>query len=518
MRVVTAHEMRELDREAIEEYGIPENILMENAGLRASMVVAEKYQGLQFPGEIAVIAGKGNNGGDAFVVARHLISEGYPVRVFVLSGIEYKGESLANLEILKRQEVRVNSLEDAAVLESFFLASQDPVLIIDGLIGTGLRDGLTGIYADIIDVINEHSAFTISLDIPSGVRGDTGSVSGKAIRANMTISMGFPKIGLFIYPGAELVGELSVVDISLPPRMKEEGEMRLIAPQDILPQFRHRDRFAHKNQFGHCLLIGGSHGKAGAIVLASKGCLHSGVGLVTVATWEESYSTVSHRIPDEAMSISLSLDPKKYSSYESRMGYFNSVVVGPGLGTSPEAKKLVTDLIERYQGPLVIDADGINVLSNHDVDETLARRKAPTVLTPHPGELSRYLGWEKERLTSDPVGALKEAVERTNCVVVLKGATTLINGPDSPLWLNHAPNAGMAKGGSGDVLAGILGGILAQKYSGLEASKLGVFTHSLAGKHAALDLGHRSMTAGSISDYLPNAFEELKELRAKWED
>jgi NAD(P)H-hydrate epimerase len=514
LRVVTVEEMKLLDKEAMETYGLPELILMENAGSRAARLVAEFYDEIKFQGEIAVLAGKGNNGGDAFVVARQLISEGYPVRLFTISNLDYKGSSKANLDILEKQKMRRIPLETASELESYFDSSTDPVMVVDGLIGIGLKGPLSGIFADIVDVVNTKAEYTISLDTPSGVEGDTGQVLNTAIRADITVAMGFPKVGQFIYPGAEICGELHVVDISLPPHMNQEGKKKLLTASDVVPLFKRRDRYAHKNTFGHCLVIGGSDGKSGAAVLASRGCLHSGVGLVTVGSWQESYDLVSSKSPSECMTYRLPEDPESFDL--KRLEDFSSVVVGPGLGASENTRRVLQRLVRNYQGPLVIDADGINVLDD-SLNEDIVRRKHPTVLTPHPGELARFLGWDRDKVTRAPVAAIEEAVERTHATVILKGATTFIFGPEGMLWISHQPNAGMAKGGSGDVLAGILGGILAQDPNPYDGSRLGVYLHSSAGEFAAEHFGPRSMSAFSLAEYMPNAFKELRRLRESME-
>lgn len=515
MRVVTGREMRDIDELAQSKFKIPSIVLMENAGLRAAEIVARRHSELGYVSEILVFAGKGKNGGDALVVARQLAAMGKRVRLFLLHSFDdYKGESKQNLEILLEQKIRPIVLDNVAPLEEFFHSATGPFLCVDGLLGIGFKGPLAGLFADVVDILNAKIDYMVSLDIATGVDATTGQVIGQAIYADLTIAFGFAKVGHYIAPGAVQRGELVVVDISLPQAFRKDGSIHALAKENVAPLLKRRDQYGHKNSFGHTLLFGGSKGKLGAIALAARACLRSGSGLVTVVTWEDAYEQLLARVEDELMCMPLSLEEKRYADYKSQVHYYSSVVVGPGMGTDERAAKVLGDFIDYYRGPLVIDADGITLLAQADLREKLHGRKGPTILTPHPGELSRLLGVPKPEVVDNPRELVELAAEKTNATVLLKGATTFICGGDGHVYLNHYPNDGMATAGSGDVLAGMIGGIVAQqKMSPRDAVCLGVYLHSMAGDFAAKRLGHRSMTASDIIFHLGDSFLDLRKQR-----
>lgn len=515
MRVVTSKEMRELDELANRKFKIPSIVLMENAGIRAAEIVAKKHSELGWTTEILVFAGKGKNGGDALVVARHLAAMGKRVRLFLLHSFDaYKEESKQNLEILLEQRIRPIILDQVVPLEEFFNSATGPFLCVDGLLGIGFKGPLAGLFADVVDIINAKSDYTISLDIPTGVDATSGQVVGQAILANLTVSFGFAKLGHYIAPGAVHRGELVVVDIALPPVFKKDGNIKCLSRASVAPLIGRRDRYGHKNSFGHTLLVGGSKGKLGAISMASRACLRVGTGLVTVATWDDCFEQIMARVDDEIMCIKINLEDKAYNEYKSLVHYYTSVVIGPGMGTSEKAQKVLGDLIDIYAAPLVIDADGINLLSKPEMKLKLLNRKHPTILTPHPGELSRLLGVSKTEIVDHPREMVERAAEECNAVVLLKGATTFICAGDGQIYLNHYPNDGMATAGSGDVLAGMIGGLNGQqRMSPRDSVCLGVFLHSMAGNYAANRVGHRAMTASDIIYHIGDSFLELREIR-----
>lgn len=514
MRVVTSREMRDIDQTANDKFKIPSIVLMENAGVRTAEIVARKYDELGWRSDILVLAGKGNNGGDALVTARQLLAMGKRVRLFLLHTVDaYKGEAKQNLDILLQQKIRPIILENIGPLEEYFASAQGPFLVVDGLLGIGFKGPLAGLYADVVDLINAKAEYSIALDIPTGVDATTGAVVGNCIHADMTIAYGFGKLGHFISPGSLYRGELRVVDIALPPRLRQDGVIHALTSENVAPLLQRRDRYGHKNSFGHSLLIGGSRGKLGAISMAARSCLRVGTGLVTVATWEDAFDSLLVKLDDEIMSIPLSFEEKQYARYKEEIKDFSSVVVGPGMGTSEKAQRLFNDLIDFYHGPLVIDADGINLLADKAARQKLAARKGPSILTPHPGEMARMLEIKVSDVLSNPRECVERAAEEMNAVVLLKGATTFISAGDGQLYLNHYPNDGMATAGSGDVLAGMLGGIVGQGMNPRDAVCLGVFMHSLSGQCAADKLGHRAMTASDIIHNLGDAFLKLRAQR-----
>jgi ADP-dependent NAD(P)H-hydrate dehydratase / NAD(P)H-hydrate epimerase len=517
MRVVTAREMRDIDDLAIRKFKIPSIVLMENAGLRAAEIVARKHDELGFNSEILVFAGKGKNGGDALVVARHLLARGKRVRLFLLHSFDaYKDESKQNLDILLEQRIRPIVLDNVGPLEEFFNSASGPFLCVDGLLGIGFRGPLAGLFADVVDILNAKTDYMISLDVATGVDATTGQVIGQAIYADMTIAFGFAKIGHYIAPGAVHRGELEVVDIALPGAFRKDGQIHAISKDTVAPLLQKRDRYGHKNSFGHTLLFGGSKGKLGAISMAARACLRVGTGLVTVVTWEDAYEQLLARVEDELMCLPFHPDEKRRDDYRDQIQFYSSVVVGPGMGTGERAQMALRDFIDFYRGPLVIDADGISILRDPQIREKLLGRKNPTILTPHPGELSRLLGVPKTEVVEKPREMVERAAELTNAVVLLKGATTFICAGDGHVHLNHYPNDGMATAGSGDVLAGMIGGIVGQqRMNAKDAVCLGVFLHSLAGDFAAKRLGHRSMTASDIIAHLGDSFLDLRAHRER---
>lgn len=512
MRITTSGEMRELDTTAEQDYGIDATLLMENAGRAATQIILERYPHAGRTTEILIFAGKGNNAGDAFVVARRLMSLERRVRVFHLQTEEgYRGAPRKNFDILKKLRAKLTYLESSADLQSFFASSAGPFTIVDGILGTGLRGDLEGAYYEIVELINQQEASeVIALDIPSGVSGDTGAIHGSSILATLTVSFGFPKFGHFLPPGAARRGELVNVDISLPPRFRKEGNKFLLMRGPISHMLKQRDRYGHKNAFGHTLLIGGSPGRIGAICMAARACHKMGTGLATVATWEDAFQPLLIKLPNETMAVPLRVSGPEADAYRKELPGYSSVVIGPGLGLRSDAKSLIEQFLTSYDGPVVLDADALNIVAENRFHGLLVSRRAPTVLTPHVGEMARLMGVSKEKILADPVKAVQEAVAMTHSIVLLKGAATLVSSPEDRLYLNHYPNEGMATAGSGDVLAGMIGGLLGQRMDPFEATLLGIYLHSLAGDFAARQFGHRSMTAQDIIENISNAFKDIK--------
>ncbi len=514
MRIVTNDEMKSLDDKAVEQIGIPSLVLMENAGLEASRVIHDHLLERNYVGEVLVFCGKGKNGGDGLVVARRLLANGHKVRVFLLHPEEhYTNEASVQLRILKNEKARISVVDSALVIEQYFQSATPPFIAVDALIGTGLKRSLEGLYYDVVEILNKYATEIISLDIPTGVMGDTGRIAGTAIDAIMTISFGYPKLGHFLPPGAAKRGELHHVDLGFPREWVKEGDKFLFTHDNTATLLQKRDRYGHKNSFGHCLLIGGSPGRIGAVEMASHSCLKMGTGLVTVASWEDSFPALEQKLSSEIMSFRIAKDSGKFVVPSPGLSAFSSVVIGPGLGMRPDGAEVLSQLIDLYQGPLVIDADGLNLLAEHKFHSHLSKRRFPTVLTPHPGEMSRLLGISKDEVVEDPTRAVRTAVEYTGAIVVLKGATSLIHSADGMTWFNHYPNDGMATAGSGDVLAGMIGGLLGQRMNPVEATRLGVYIHSLSGEFAAKESGHRAMTALDIIDNIRLAFKDLRDYK-----
>lgn len=512
MRICTRDEIREMDLKSHSQYGINPELLMEIAGARAVEVFLKYRPEAGKSKPIVILAGIGNNGGDAMVIARHLAGISRRSHVFLIGEASLlKSPNDTHYQILQNLKVPVTEVNHISILSSFFDQAPGEYDIIDGLLGTGMSGGTSGLYADVIELSQKNAAFVFSLDLPSGVDSNTGQVAGVSFRADVTASFGFPKLGHFFTPGAALRGKLINLQLSYPVALTRDAQIKLLRAPDVSALIQKRDPYGHKNSFGHTLLIGGTPGRVGAITLSSRACHRTGSGLVTAGTWMESWPALMSHVSDETMTIGLEDVQKITADPHALLSPFSAVVLGPGLGTDARARKLLESILETYQGPLILDADAINLVSMHGLHGRIKSRQAPCILTPHPGEMSRFLGVDKEKIVLSPIGALTQAIELTHATVVLKGAMTLIGGVGEPVYLNHFPNSGMATAGTGDVLAGILGALASQGYDPFSAALVGVYLHSMAGELASEAHPHGSMMAGDITEHLGRAFEKIKE-------
>lgn len=375
-----------------------------------------------------------------------------------------------------------------------------------------------------VNLVNEYSSVLVSVDVPTGISGDNGAMSGNAIEADFTLGVGLPKVCHYVGEGAIHTGVLAVIDAGFPSHLVEGGDKFVLSADHVSAELIARDKFAHKNTFGHCLVVGGSHGMTGAVMMASQAALKVGTGLVTASTWEECYPELCSRIIPEIMTGLIPTEQDDVDDIIRELKRWDSIVIGPGLGRGARARETVLKVLNHFAGPVVVDADAIRVLRIDEDAEVLAQRKWPTILTPHMGEFADFARTEKEKVLENPMEYLKTMVDRTNCCILMKGACSYLGLPNGEIHINYFPNDGMASGGSGDVLAGILGGLLAQspmevKSSAMfankeivyEALKLGIVSHTLAGKHAVENEGARAMTAGSVISHLKHAFKELQE-------
>ncbi|HHX51127.1 MAG TPA: NAD(P)H-hydrate dehydratase [Clostridia bacterium] len=514
MYLVTKEEMALLDKEAIEEYGIPGLVLMENAALR----VAE-YAGTLFPGGLArkkvlVFAGKGNNGGDGLAIARHLQKAGADVKVFLLCRPEeLKGDALVNYRILVKMQGRFHLLLEEKDVQKADISLMCTDLVVDAIYGTGFKGKATGTGARIIGAINGSSCPVIAVDVPSGLDADTGIAGGPAIQADATITFGYPKIGLCLETTSSSVGELWVGDISLPQDLPKKAKKHLITAQWCSAHLPARNLTAHKGTFGHVLAVGGSEGLTGAISLAAAAALRSGAGLVTAAVPKSLHPIMEMKtteimtkpLPEtEAGSIGL----EGLEAILSLGKKASCILLGPGMSEHPSTASLIRSLLPKLTQPLVLDADALNIVS--ETPEMLASLQAPLVLTPHPGEMGRLLGISSREVQQNRVQVVREASRQWGAVVVLKGARTLIGDPRGELLVNMTGNPGMATGGSGDVLAGMIAGLMGQGLDPLVAAGIGVYAHGAAGDRAASVKGLMSLCAGDLLDYLPPVFLDLE--------
>ncbi len=509
MKLLTASQMREMDRRAIEDVGIPSVALMELAGSGTARHIIEKW----YPegDDVLVVAGRGNNGGDGLVVARHMFLNGARVAVVLLGRMEdLKGDAAVNAraaDALGISIYEITGTQDFPHVEALFRQAD---IIVDAIFGTGLSREVTGVAREAISAINASDAKIVSVDIPSGLSADTGTVMGLAVKADLTVTFGYPKIGQFTAPGFEYCGEVEVVDISLP-RDEVPSDTMLLDDNWVVKHMPSRPEQGHKGTFGHVLAMAGSPGKLGAALMVGQAAARSGAGLVTLGVPGPLMDTVMMRIT-ELMATAISPpdrlpEPDDLDDILAALDGKNALAVGPGIPVTESMRELLVRLLEEVEVPVIIDADGLNLLA-HDT-EIFSKIKQLSVLTPHPGEISRLTGLSVNEIQSNRVDTARKYASEWNAVVVLKGARTIIATPQGRAYINPTGNSGMATGGSGDVLTGVIASLLAQGASPEEAAACGVYVHGMAGDLAAEKIGERALLATDIISYLPKALKDM---------
>jgi len=508
MKVSRVSEMRALDRTAIEEFGIVEELLMENAGQAVYFVLLKEF-GIRDKAFL-VFSGVGNNGGDGFVVARKIHSNGGAVKVFILGDQnKFRGAAKTNLDIVSRLPIEIRRLESIEAVK-MDIAHCDG--IVDAILGTGLTRDVEGLYRDVVELINESGKTVFSVDIPSGVHGDTGQVMGAAVKADYTVTFGLPKLGNMLFPGYDLCGRLYVSHISFPPSMYNADSLKVEINWPVkLPP---RDVSGHKGDFGEVLFIAGASGYFGAPYFAALSFLKAGGGYSRLAAPAAITPFIASRggeivfVPQqETGSGSIALRNKlALLDLSERM---DMVVLGPGLSLEEETQQLVRELAREIKKPLLIDGDGITALCK-DLP-IIKEREAETILTPHLGEMSRITRMGVRAIDANKINILQRTARELNAVIVLKGAHSLIGYPDERVFINMSGNSGMATAGSGDVLTGTIAAMFGLGLSLQDAVRKGVFMHGLSGDLAAEDKGEDGITAQDILDYLPLAVKMDRE-------
>ncbi len=520
MKLVTSAQMRELDRRTIEEAKVKGTELMERAGFGVADIVRRvaEVSGFMNAG-VHLIAGRGNNGGDAFVAARILKEMDFSVEVWVAGHTnQITGDAFIHFGKMTKAGIKAQELP---MIEDWQDAIKFPWfadIIVDGILGTGITGPARGPAAGAIQYINSQSneSLVVAIDVPSGLNADTGHAEGDTVRADVTATTGAPKIGLLEPSAVDYVGALDVIDIGIPREffadVDFETDDELIHLADLKPLFPRRHRAVNKGNFGHVLLIGGANGYAGSIALSAQAALRSGAGLVTVLTPQCNRSIVADAAL-EAMVIggdetsSGALDATAWDRIRPRLADFSAIMIGPGLTTGDAQRELVRRVLADATVPLVLDADALNVIATES--ESLAKLRVPVVITPHPGEMARLIGGDAAAIQRDRRAAAREAVKKTKATVVLKGAGTIVTAPKLPLHINMTGNPGLATGGTGDVLSGLIAGLVAQGLKPFDASRAAVFVHGRAGDLAAFRKCQMSLTAGDVVTELPFAFREL---------
>ncbi len=506
--------MREIDRAAIEEYGIPETILMENAGLESIRFLEETFGSLDGK-RIGIFCGKGNNGGDGFVIARHLHLRGVDVAVYLLAEKgALKGDARLNMEIFRKMGGRIKEFLTDTDLRKHKIAIRHADALIDAILGTGINSELKGIYKTAVEKINEWKRFCLAIDIPTGLCSDRGDAYGLHVHADATVSFGFPKTGMMFYPSAESVGRLKAVNISFPPELldKSECDARMLDGDYVSSQLPAPSPASHKGSFGHVVVSGGTIGMGGAVGLASLAALKTGAGLSTAVVPAEVARRFELGIP-EVMSFPLSSDAFDETEAETLLEFSTGksvLVVGPGMGRSGTGSAFMQKVVASAEIPMVIDADGLNNLAGNT--DILKKAKAPIVVTPHPGEMARLLGASSTaEINANRLGTAKEFSARYNCVTVLKGARTVIADPSGKAYVNPTGNPNLASGGTGDVLAGMIGGLLARGLEPVDAACVAVYLHGLAANIYTEENDHLSMSASNLIDFIPVALSAVNE-------
>jgi NAD(P)H-hydrate epimerase len=508
MLVVTAAQMRALDQWTI-AHGTPGPTLMERAGKGATAVLRRRWK----RGRTVIVCGRGNNGGDGFVIARHLKRAGVPVDVWLAGAPDaVRGDAAQALKAWRKVGGRVRSCGPGDDLGDLRTQLAKASLVVDALLGTGLNAPVEGAHAALIDLMNAAAAPILAVDIASGLSSDTGRPLGAAVRATVTATFGHPKVGQVLHPGIEHTGELEVVDIGLAADgLATVGPTaHVLDPRTVGALIPRRPRDAHKGTFGHLLIVAGSRGKTGAAHLAAMGALRSGAGLVTVATPSECLPIVASMAPEYMTEpIDETPDGLDADAIDDLLEAARDVLaIGPGLGQAPGTRTFIQALVDRATLPLVIDADGLNAFAGQP-DRLAGREGRDVIITPHPGEMARLVGMSIEDVQANRLEIARAFASTHHVYVVLKGHRTLIATPDGTIFINPTGNPGMATGGTGDVLTGMIAAWLAQLLDAEAACKLAVYLHGMAGDLAEADEGEASMTSGDLAAHIGDAILEL---------
>jgi len=538
MKALTAAEMREVDRLTTVRFGIPGHQLMEEAGKSVAEVFIEQYGNKKAkpPGRVCVLCGKGNNGGDGFVVARHLKEEAERVDVYLFAAArELKGDAARNYKRWKEEGGKVNAVETPKQWEKVRTEALGAEVIVDALLGTGIRGVATGVVAQAIEELNRVSknataalpAWIVAVDTPSGLPSDGEAAAGPVVRAHLTVTFTAPKVGQLIPDDAACCGQLSLRRIGSPAELVEEvgkGALRWAGPEEFvgLPLVRAAD--AHKGSYGHVLLIAGSVGKTGAAVMAGASALRGGAGLVTIATPEPALAVVAASHPEymtewlaATSSGTIAAESLRSRRVEEILRGKTVLALGPGLGVHEETTKFIREMIARTDLPTVLDADGLNAFAGH---AKILREKQTRYLavTPHPGEMARLLGSSIAEVQKDRVKTAVDAAKQWDAYVILKGFHTVLASPRGEVFVNTTGNAALAKGGSGDVLTGLLAALIGQfgTEDFLRVLALGAYLHGRAAELLSEPADGSGILASEVAQAVPYARRKLlEELRAR---
>ena len=497
MKILNAAQMRNIDQRATERFGVPSIVLMENAAIAVVDALFEHYPDC---GRVAIFCGTGANGGDGFAVARHLENRGVvPVVVIVGERAAIQGDARTNLTVCERLGIPIYDIRAGDEIETVLAHAADADVLVDAIFGTGLNRAPSGIHADVIRDLAELRLPVLAVDLPSGADASSPTPFDPCVQAEVTVTFAAPKLCHVFEPAALYCGEVIVADITIPEAAIEDElvTLALITPKDVQPHVAPRLSSTHKGTYGHVGIIAGSPGRSGAAVLCARGAIRTGAGLVSVMTDADTAKLV-HAGSIESMTYS-------GGDLQEFLGKKTAVLIGPGLADDERAWEQTRGLVEKIELPLVIDASGLNAFARRAAE--LNPRGLPRVITPHPGELARLLDTDSASINADRISAVREAATISQCVVVLKGYQSLIAEPDGTVFVNPTGNPGMASGGMGDVLAGMIAALLARGTDPLDAACAAVYVHGLAGDILKEQLGDTGLTAMDLADRIPAAIQ-----------
>ncbi|MGD8962014.1 MAG: NAD(P)H-hydrate dehydratase [Desulfobacterales bacterium] len=514
MILVTAAEMQEMDRQAIENHSIPGLELMETAGQGATIVLLSLFADQAEDG-ISIVCGKGNNGGDGFVIARELAAKDFNATVYLLAKTEaVRGDAAVNLKRLRALNVPIIEVPDEDRFSKIKSDIAHSGLLVDAILGTGLTSDVRGFFKLVIEFINRTGIPVFAVDIPSGLNSDTGQPCGTAIQAQGTATFALAKIGHYTYPGAAYTGKLEIIDIGIPEAVVEavRPKQYLLAADRIGGYFQPRPADMHKGKSGHLMVVAGSTGKTGAAAMTAVSAMRAGAGLVTLGIAESLNPVVEAQVL-EVMTAPLSqsrngiLADSALDEVLALADGKSCLAIGPGIGQDAETRSLVEKVISRIDIPMVIDADGLNNIAGQT--GLLKKLKAPAVLTPHPGEMARLIETTPAAIQQNRLECARDFATHFGVHLVLKGAASVIAHPDGSVFINPTGNPGMASGGMGDVLTGVLAGFIAQGFSPKEAAHAAVYIHGAAADTLATSMGPFGYLAGDVINAIPGEIKKI---------
>lgn len=512
MKLATNEQMTQINKIAIKEFSIPGIVLMENAGFAMLHEIVKDFDPTN---RIVIICGNGNNGGDGFVLARHLHQRGYGVQIFHVGYPEHLiGDSEINYKIVNKLQIPMTRIHGEKDLPDLFVELSRCNLVVDCLIGTGMPSSANGVDVKIINAVNDATCKVYSVDMPSGVGGNDGRVSNAAIRADKTITFSLPKVGNILFPGAAFNGELIIKDVGIPIEVIDEVPMNyeLITRSMVVDMIPKRERNSHKGYYGKARMIAGSMSMAGAAILTTKAALRSGLGMARLYVPDSINHIMKTAVPEL-----ITIPFQELRKGVIGINHIDTILkdapdsdvftIGPGCGISFELEEIVKNIIEKVPSPIILDADALNVLAK-DVS-VLNLKTSPIIITPHMGEMSRLTGKPLDEIIDNPVSTARDFAIEWQVYVVLKSARTVVATPEGKVYVNINGNSGMSTAGTGDVLTGIITGMVGQGLSPLNAAIVGVFIHGMTGDRVAERLGEHGLLAGDLVEALPYTLKEL---------